>query len=170
MTNKSSNQSKIGHWIKAPIRFLGKARNQYIRFMYSCSDLAGHGDDMGVPPAYFSSVPFRTFPSSSANNLRNLVRGNSESNTLNIVGSKIVISSKSELVKNVEMEILQLRQQRQSQAMGTKVQSRKCCKVIGTIDEDNPCEFSDDLKVGTDFLQQPTNRSSTVTKRIDVIV
>ncbi|KAJ4962463.1 hypothetical protein NE237_022402 [Protea cynaroides] len=155
MTNKASNQCRLKRWIRAPLRFLCKATNLYVGFMYDCAKFAGHGDQIGLSGGYFSSLPINAFPSNDDNHLQDLIRANSKPIAMKRVGSKTEIGSESALLKKLELEILQLRQQRESQAMAKKVQRMKCCEVIETIDEDKPCEFSDDFKVRTDFLQPP---------------
>ncbi|KAJ4964827.1 hypothetical protein NE237_016676 [Protea cynaroides] len=159
MSNKPSNQSKLRCIIRAPFKFLGKAKNLYVRCMYSFADWTSHGDDMGLPPISFYSQPIMTFPARNANDLQDLVKANSL--------FKNEIDSKSDIVKNVEMEILQLRQQ--TQTMAKKMKRRKSYEVIETIDEDKICEFGNDLKMRTDFLQYPRSKSCSVTKRIGVV-
>ncbi|KAJ4965907.1 hypothetical protein NE237_017756 [Protea cynaroides] len=161
MSNKPSNQSKLKRFIRAPFKFLGKAKNFYVQCMYSCAAWTSYGDDIGFTPIYFPSQPIRTFPSRDADDLQDLVKANSV--------HKIEIDSKSDVVKKVEMEILQLRQQNQAQTMAKKMQRRKNCEVIQTIDEDKICEFGVDLKLRTDFLQYPRSRSCSVTKRTGVV-
>ncbi|KAJ4962407.1 hypothetical protein NE237_022346 [Protea cynaroides] len=147
MTNKASNQCRLGRWIRAPLRFLCKARDLYVGFMYDWAEFVSHGDQTVLSGGYFSSLPINAFPSNVDNDLQDLIRANSKPITMKRVGSKTEIGSESALLKKLEVEILQLRQQRQSQAMAKKVQRMKCCEVIETIDEDKPsADDSNDLR------------------------
>ncbi|XP_010273200.1 PREDICTED: uncharacterized protein LOC104608813 [Nelumbo nucifera] len=158
MRNRAKNESKLGRCIKAPFRILCKARDFYVRSMTNCAN--SYGNVMGGPAVPISDLP-KSFSVNSSrsredDDLRELIRA----------------ASRRSLENHIEMELRQQleqqQQQQQQQQMHGKV-PRSFSVGIGRIDEDKPCDFSQDFKVKTD-LRYPRSRSYAVTKRPGMFV
>ncbi|XP_060195668.1 uncharacterized protein LOC132624922 [Lycium barbarum] len=146
MSTKAKKESGFKKCIKAPMRVLIKARDCYVRSLTDCSGRIGYGSAIGSCPAvtYISSLP-RSFSvnssvSSGDEDLRELMR----------------IASTRNLVNKVELEPLRQK----------SVVPRTRSVAIGRIDEDEPCDFGDDVMaspvilVNTDVY--PRSRSYAV--------
>ncbi|KAL2322855.1 hypothetical protein Fmac_027234 [Flemingia macrophylla] len=113
-------ESKLRQYLKAPLRFLRKARDMYVRGMVVCSAQFSYVDVyMGCPSGQLSSVP-RSFSvnsaSTSQDDFKDLVRAAS----LRSYGNRFDFREEAEIKMS------------RSRSLG-----------IGTIDENKPFEFDD---------------------------
>ncbi|XVF17496.1 hypothetical protein REPUB_Repub10bG0127900 [Reevesia pubescens] len=155
MSKKSSKESKLSRYLKAPIKILIKARDFYIKSMTEYSDRIGYGTVMGCPTGQVNALP-RSYSVSSTkssngdNDLRELIRA----------------ASTRSLNNKVQSDLLRRQQPRQfPNTTGANNMLRSNSVGIGRIDEDKPCDFEEDdhIKVKTDVF--PRSRSYAVTKR-----
>ncbi|XP_020229633.1 uncharacterized protein LOC109810559 [Cajanus cajan] len=121
MTKKKERrkESKLRSYLKAPLRFLTKARDMYVRGMIDCSGQLSYVDaSMGCPTAHLSTVPrsFSVNSASSEDDFKDLVRAAS----LRSYGHHFHFDEAA-----IKMP--------RSRSAG-----------IGRIDENKPCEFGHD--------------------------
>ncbi|MCE3215739.1 hypothetical protein HAX54_003313 [Datura stramonium] len=147
MSTKAKKESRIKKCIKAPIKILSKVRDCYVRCLTNCSARIGYGSALGSCPAFtqISSLPRSFSVNSSASSgdedLRELMR----------------IASTRNHVNKVELEI------RNAKNGMKNVVPRTRSVAIGRIDEDEPCDFGEDVKVNTDVY--PRSRSDAVSSK-----
>ncbi|PIA29461.1 hypothetical protein AQUCO_06000069v1 [Aquilegia coerulea] len=136
------HEGKFIKCIKAPIRFLTKARDLYVN---SLTDCTGRMNAVGYPSGPVNMMP-RSFSTSSS-------RSNDDEDFRELVRA----ASQRGLKEKIELEI---RQQR-----GSKKLPRSFTVGIGRIDEDKACDqFEDDLKIKSDLLY-PRSKSYAVAKK-----
>jgi len=148
---ETRKESKLIRCIKSPIRFLGKARDFYIRTMTRWAGNVEQGGGVmgsGAPTAQVSSLP-KSFSVNSANSsndddLRDLIRA----------------ASTRSLESKVQLELL-----RRQPVAANEVVPRSQSVGSGRIDEDKFYEYENDdvVKVNTDFV--PRSKSYAVTRR-----
>ncbi|KAI4315089.1 hypothetical protein L6164_027935 [Bauhinia variegata] len=146
--NKVGKESKLMRYVKAPMRFLIKARDLYVDSMRQCStNLAYYDAAMGCPNAgapLVTTLP-RSFSVGSTrstyhtDDFKELVRAASVRSCGNRIGSPASAKKSPNTVPR-------------SHSVG-----------IGRIDEDKPCDFGDDVKVNTSIF--PRSRSYAHHKR-----
>ncbi|KAL6982403.1 hypothetical protein U1Q18_005466 [Sarracenia purpurea var. burkii] len=159
MRSKASNQNRFVRILTLPIRVLSKARDFYVRSLTDCSEKISYGNAMGIASAQVSFLP-KSFSVSSSmsdngDDLRELVRA----------------ASTRRLGNSVEMDLYMQRRQQVSRpppppppSSAAKV-PRSCSVGMGRIDEDRPCDFSEDAVNVRPDLVYPRSRSYAVTKR-----
>ncbi|CAL9102287.1 unnamed protein product [Musa textilis] len=145
MNGRSSGASRLSRCMKAPIRMLCRACDFYVRSMNSCAGRVPQGGALGYTmtttlPRSFSVQSGRTSMSGD-DDLQELIRASSVSRT---GGGRFDLKGASP----------------QQPAVVPRSQS----VAIGRIDEDKPCDFGDDVKLGSDFLF-PRSRSYAVAPR-----
>ncbi|KAF5205624.1 hypothetical protein FRX31_004790 [Thalictrum thalictroides] len=140
--NIVKNESKFIRFIKAPLRILGRARDLYVQSLSNCSGTMSYGS-FGFPSG---PIMPRSF---SVNSLRSNEDGE----------LKELMRAASQRSQREKLEI-------QQQSL-TKL-PRSYTVGIGRIDEDEACEFEEDLKVKPEFLY-PRSKSHAVTKRTSYI-
>ncbi|KAF7828605.1 Uncharacterized conserved protein UCP031279 [Senna tora] len=147
---KNSKESRLSRCMKAPIRFLSKARDFYIHGMTECSGRFAYVDAaMGCPAGQLSALP-RSFSlssstrSTSADDYKDLVRAASMRRTYN----------------NGNGHPLDFDRLRRPPPQ-TVPRSRSV--AIGRIDEDKPCDFGDDVAVKPNVY--PRSKSYGVHRR-----
>lgn len=146
---KNSKESRLSRCMKAPMRFLSKARDFYIHGMTECSRHFAYVDAaMGCPVGRPSTLP-RSFSngstrSSSGDDYRDLIRAAS----VRSYGNRF----ESDLLGKPPAP--------------TRV-SRSRSVGIGRIDEDKPCDFGDDVEVKPIIYRR--SRSCAVHRRSGVV-
>lgn len=139
--DKTTPTKLISRYIKAPIRVLCKARDLYVRSLTDCSGMISYDAAMGCPAGVAYTLPTSFVVNSSMSreeeDLRALMLALSQKSTHEVVEASTIKNSRSKgLFK--------------SSSVG----------VIGRIDEDKPCNFSDDFKViDSDKVLFARNRS-----------
>ncbi|XP_072971849.1 uncharacterized protein [Typha angustifolia] len=139
-TNKSSNI--LTKYVKAPIKALGRARDIYVNGMMGLADRAQHGPSKGLAGGMVSGMPRRSgsrgfyrsgsnSSSSSEDDVRELIRASSRGS----IGPRKAQPNKYA-------------------GVGPRSHSVAICR----IDEDEPCEFDDDVKMALG----PRSRSCAV--------
>ncbi|XP_008796991.1 uncharacterized protein LOC103712289 [Phoenix dactylifera] len=134
MSKGSSVTSRFGRCLRAPLRVLRRARDMYVRSLTECAGGVQYGAAVGYPT--FASVP-RSYSfgsartSSSDEDLRELIRAASQSRAGSLNARAGVVVPRSQSV------------------------------AVGRIEEDKPCDFDDDVRVGSDLLF-PRSRSCAV--------
>ncbi|XP_054810793.1 uncharacterized protein LOC129312189 [Prosopis cineraria] len=135
---KAIKQRKLSWYMKAPIRFLSKARDLYVNGMNRCSPHFNSIDTtFGCPAAHPLVLP-RSFSVGSAasesasDDYRELVRANT-----------VPYRHRAGLDLSPQKQT----SPSQAPAKASKMAVPRSRSVgIGRIDEDKPCEFEDDLK------------------------
>lgn len=150
--NKANKERKLGWYMKAPIRILIKIRDFYLQGITQCSGTFDYGVAMGCPTPNISTLPksFSTNSTKSSNN--------DDYNELLRVASTRSVGS-----NNIQQDPLRKQQVTKSPMTGPDNMSRSRSVNIGRIDEDEPCEFEEDVKVNTDVY--PRSRSYAVSRR-----
>ncbi|PIA29462.1 hypothetical protein AQUCO_06000070v1 [Aquilegia coerulea] len=148
-TNIAKHESKFTRFIKAPIRILGRARDLYVQSLSNCSGTMSYGT-LGFPSGPVSIMP-RSFSVNSS-------RLNEDGDLKELMRAASQRSQREKL----ELEIRQIQQESL-----TKL-PRSYTVGIGRIDEEEACEFEEDLKVKPEFLY-PRSKSHAVTKRTSYI-
>ncbi|KAK4712072.1 hypothetical protein R3W88_006585 [Solanum pinnatisectum] len=144
MSTNAIKESRIKKCIKAPIKILIKARDCYVRSLTNCSGRMGYGSAIGSCPAFtqISSLPRRFSANSSASSgdddFRELMRISSRKN-------------------HVELENVR---QKSLDKKGRNVVPRNRYVAIGRIDEEEPSDFGEEVRVSTDVY--PRSRSYAV--------
>ncbi|XP_022741293.1 uncharacterized protein LOC111292918 [Durio zibethinus] len=151
MSKKASKESKLSRYLKAPLRFLIKARDFYIKSMTEYSDRIGYGTVMGCPTGQINTVP-RSYSVSSTKS------GNGDDDLRELVRA----ASTRSLSNKVQLDLHRRQQARLSPTTGANNMPRSYSVGIGRIDEDKPCDFEEDIKVKTDVF--PRSKSYAVTK------
>ncbi|XP_010942045.1 uncharacterized protein [Elaeis guineensis] len=134
MSKRSSAASLFGRCARAPLRVLCRARDLYVRSLNGCAGRVQYGAAIGYPT--FATVP-RSYSvgsartSASDEDLRELIRAASQGRAGLLNARDGVVVPRSQSV------------------------------AIGRIDEDKPCDFDDDVRVGSDLLF-PRSRSCAV--------
>ncbi|KAK8587020.1 hypothetical protein V6N13_086028 [Hibiscus sabdariffa] len=144
MSKTGSKERKLSRYLKAPIRFLIKVGDFYIKSMTEYSEKVGHGTILGCPAGHVNALP-RSYSVGSTrsghgdNDFRELLRAAS---TRHFDDNKA----------------------RRQQARRSPKMPRSQSVGIGRIDEDKPCDFDADfIKVKPAYF--PRSRSYAVTKR-----
>nr|XP_016490973.1 PREDICTED: uncharacterized protein LOC107810685 [Nicotiana tabacum] len=154
MSTKIRKESRIKKYIKAPIRVLIKARDCYVRSMADCSGRIGYGSISSCPAVpQLSSLPRSVSVNSSVSS------GDEDFRELMRIASK-----KSTLVNKMELENLR-RQSPIKIEVNMNVVPRSRSVAIGRIDEDEPCDFGEDVMVKTDVYPRARSRSYAVSSR-----
>ncbi|KAK8673079.1 hypothetical protein V6N13_111435 [Hibiscus sabdariffa] len=120
MSRKVTKESKLGRYLKAPIRILIMARDLYIESMAEYSERVSFGTLMGCPTGQ--------------------VNGLSRSYS---VGSKKSINRDDDL-----RELIRAASTRSSRNKVQLEHQGRRSVGIGRIDEDKPCEFEDEVYTG----------------------
>ncbi|KAJ7944543.1 3-isopropylmalate dehydratase large subunit like [Quillaja saponaria] len=157
MNKKRSKESLFIRVMKAPIRVLSKARDVYVQSMTECSGRFEYGAAaMGCPAAHVSSTLPTSFSvgstkSSNDDDYKELIRA---------------ASTRSNLGNN-EMDLYLVHKLQESIAKQSPATVPRSESVgIGRIDEDNPCDFDEEIKVKNDLF--PRSRSYAVHRRSQV--
>ncbi|THG18795.1 uncharacterized protein LOC114263275 [Camellia sinensis] len=153
MSKKGSKESKLSRVLKSPFRVLTKARDFYIQSMSQCAGNFEYAGAMGCPTGQISTLP-KSFSVSSTNSsnsedLRDLVR----------------IASTRSLNNKVQAELLRRQQSMKTGAVKVVPRSHSA-GGIGRIDEEEACEFDQDVKVNVGAY--PRSKSHAVTKKVSV--
>ncbi|CAJ1943031.1 unnamed protein product [Sphenostylis stenocarpa] len=120
-------ESKLSSYMKAPFRFLKKARDMYVRGMIRCSAQLSNVDAaMGCPTGQLCTLP-RSFSVGSA------TRATASDDDLKELIRAASIRSYGTRFDFGEAAAMKMKMPR-SRSVG-----------IGRIDEDKPCEFVDDV-------------------------
>lgn len=177
---KTSKESKLSKYLKAPIRILIKAKDLYISTMAECSDRISYGSVMGFPtgqavqypttlPKSFSTGSTRS--STSNEDFRELVRAASTKSQYN-TSSKSSHKHQSDAQRIDQVDLLkrssratqQENSYNQSPAAMNNNMQRSYSVGIGRIDEEKACDFgADDGKVLAQVF--PRCKSHAVGKR-----
>ncbi|XVF61387.1 hypothetical protein PTKIN_Ptkin08bG0125100 [Pterospermum kingtungense] len=151
MSKKGSKENKLSRYLKAPIRGLLKARDSYVKRMTEYSEGIGYATFMGCPTGQVNSTLPRSYSVSS------MKSGNGDDDLRELIRA----ASTRSLGNRVQLELLKRQQARQSP---TSKMPRSHSVGIGRIDEEKPCDFTEDhINVNTDVF--PRSRSYAVTKR-----
>ncbi|XP_058068710.1 uncharacterized protein LOC131218045 [Magnolia sinica] len=151
MKNETSSSNKLTRCLKAPFRVLCRARDFYIKSMNNCSSRIDYGAAMGCPAAVVYTLP----KSFSMNSTR--TREDEELRELLRIVSKRERVAKSTTTTTVKNAV---------GAKNTKGLPKSFSMGIGKIDEDEPCYFQDDFKMGsTNASVFPRSRSYGMGKR-----
>ncbi|MBA0819555.1 hypothetical protein Gohar_022042 [Gossypium harknessii] len=147
MSKKGSKESKLSRYLKAPIRFLIKSGEFYVKSLYS--ERVGYGTVMGCSTGQLNTFPrsysvSRTRSGNGDDDLRELIRAASTRSLDNN--------------NRVQLDLVRRQQARQSLKM-----PRSHSVGIGRIDEDRPCDFDEDIKVNIDYVPR---RKSHAVKRL----
>ncbi|KAM0951555.1 hypothetical protein DsansV1_C03g0026821 [Dioscorea sansibarensis] len=117
-----SKGSKISKIMKAPIRALSKARDFYVNSMTGCA---------GKVPYGTGAVGYPTaFPSRSSSYSENRISGAGDEDLRDLI-----------LASSLHLRATSNTPVRRSQSV-----------AVGRIDEDSPCEFEDEVKVGSNLI------------------
>ncbi|WVZ23373.1 hypothetical protein V8G54_001917 [Vigna mungo] len=121
-----TKESKLSHYIKAPLRFLKKARDMYVRGMIHCSAQLSNVDAaMGCPTAQPCTLP------------RSFSVGSATRSTASDDDFKELIRAASLRTYGTAFDF--------GEAAAMKIKMPRSRSVgIGRIDEDKPCEFGDE--------------------------
>lgn len=121
-----SKGSKISKIMKAPIRALSKARDFYVNSMTGCARKMPYGTGaVGYPAA---------FPSRSSSYSESRISGASDEDLRDLI-----------LASSIHL--------RATSATALQNPVRRSQSVaVGRIDEDSPCEFQDEVKVGSNLI------------------
>ncbi|XP_052202548.1 uncharacterized protein LOC127808178 [Diospyros lotus] len=148
MRSKAGHRNGFLHLIALPIRVLGKAKDFYVRSIINCSvkvSYSGSGQVSDLP----KSFSVRSSKSTESDDFMELIRANS-TRSLGSIGA--------------EMDLYMLRQMSGQPPTAEVVPRSSTVKIMGRIDEDEPCEFGEDsVKMRSDLLY-PRSRSCAVTK------
>ncbi|KAL9326843.1 hypothetical protein ACSQ67_007488 [Phaseolus vulgaris] len=121
-----TKESKLSTYMKAPLRFLKKARDMYVRGMIRCSAQLSHVDAaMGCPTGQLCTLP-RSFSVGSA------TRSTASDDDFKELIRAASLRSYGPGFEFGEAAVMKMKMSR-SRSAG-----------IGRIDEDKPCEFGDD--------------------------
>ncbi|KAL5706702.1 hypothetical protein ACHQM5_024835 [Ranunculus cassubicifolius] len=136
--------------VKAPIRFLGKARDLYVNSLTNCSGRMNYGGAFGPANTIPRSYSNTSARSNDSEDLRELVRA----------------ASQRGLREKLEMEIKQQRQ-------ASKKLPRSFTVGIQRIDEDKPFDFPEEdfkpvIKKKKADLLFPRSKSAAVSKRTNL--
>ncbi|XP_012488252.1 uncharacterized protein LOC105801544 isoform X1 [Gossypium raimondii] len=146
MSKKGSKESKLSRYLKAPIRFLIKAGEFYVKSLTQYSERVGYGTVMGC-----STGQLNTFPRSySVSTTRS---GNGDDDLRELIRAASTRSLDNN--NRVQLDLVRRQQARQSLKM-----PRSHSVGIGRIDEDRPCDFDEDIKVNIDYV--PRRKSHAV--------
>lgn len=127
-------ESKLRRCVMAPMRFLSKARDLYIKGMTECSGQFAYMDAaMGCPAGQLSALP-RSFSISSS-----AARSSSADDYKHLIRAASVRSTNGNVVNPGKLPAGVPR----SRSVG-----------IGRIDEDKPCDFGDDLHLMPNFYSR----------------
>ncbi|KAH7660947.1 hypothetical protein IHE45_15G029500 [Dioscorea alata] len=123
-----SKGSKISKIMKAPIRALSKARDFYVNSMTGCARKMPYGTGaVGYPAA---------FPSRSSSYSESRISGASDEDLRDLIlASSLHLRATSAATSALQNPV------RRSQSV-----------AVGRIDEDSPCEFQDEVKVGSNLI------------------
>lgn len=137
--DSSKAESRIGRWVKAPIRALIRARDFYVRSMNSCAGHVTYGGGVyGCPTTLVTTLPksFSVKSTTSDEDFRELLKA----------------ASTTSLGDKIDLEFLR----RQRSTGAAKVVPRSQSVAIGRIDEDYTCDFEDNrdikLRKGDQYL------------------
>ncbi|KAB2036848.1 hypothetical protein ERO13_D03G029900v2 [Gossypium hirsutum] len=146
MSNKVTKESKLSRYLKAPIRFLIKARDVYIKSMSEYSERIGFGTTMGCPTGQVNALP-RSYSVGSTKSI------NADEDLRELIRAASIRSSRDKARLDLH--------RRQPARTGANRMPRSHSVVIGRINEDKPCEFGDGDEQGV----LPRTRSYAVTKK-----
>lgn len=151
-TKKTSKRSKLSKFFQAPIWWLIKAKDVYIKSM-KYSDHLGYGTIMGCP----TGPVVTTLPkSSSANSTKSSSHGDEYKELLKGGSSRDLTLSNRVLQKQQSLPEKSSNTCREAD----HISPRSFSVGIGRIDEEKPCDFDeDDIKITTDLLF-PRSRSN----------
>ncbi|GMJ03857.1 hypothetical protein like AT4G37700 [Hibiscus trionum] len=153
MSKTGSKESRLSRYLKAPVRFLVKAGNFYVKSMTEYSERVGYGTVMGCPTGQVNTLP-RSY---SVGSTRSGNGGDDDFRELVRAASTRTIDNKA------RFDFDRRQQARQSPKM-----PRSHSVGIGRIDEDKTCEFEEDvIKVKPAYF--PRSRSYAVSKRKGVL-
>ncbi|XP_040999185.1 uncharacterized protein LOC121244987 [Juglans microcarpa x Juglans regia] len=155
--NAANKDTRLSRYLKAPIRILIKIREFYVQGMTELSGRFEYGTAMGCPTPQIATLPksFSTNSSRSSNNnedFRELMRAASTRGLGNKVQADLL--RRQQAVGNSPAT-------HASSAPGNVFRSRSV--AFGRIDEDEPCDFEEDIKVNADVY--PRSRSHAVARR-----
>ncbi|KAE8675632.1 ARM repeat superfamily protein isoform 1 [Hibiscus syriacus] len=140
MSKRGSTESRLSRYLKVPIRFLMKAGDFYVKSMTEYSERVGYGTVMGCPTGQVHALP------------RSYSVGSTRSGHGDDDYRELMRAASARKFDNNKAR-------RQSPIM-----PRSQSVGIGRIDEDEPCEFEDDIiKVKPAYF--PRSRSYAVTNR-----
>ncbi|GLT63310.1 hypothetical protein SLA2020_358840 [Shorea laevis] len=154
MRSKGQNQSKFMRFITIPFRVLGKARDLYVRSLTDCSHRVSHSDSVVLVRGQSSIFP-RSFSASSS-------RSDDNEDYRDLIQAASVRS----MGHRNEIDMLM---KQQLMAMAETGRLPKSCSVgMGRIDEDEPCEFGEEVssepKMKSDLVY-PRSKSCAVGKK-----
>ncbi|XP_059631159.1 uncharacterized protein LOC132274031 [Cornus florida] len=155
MRSKANNQNKFMRFITIPIRVLSKAKDFYVRSLTDCAEKVSYGNMMGGPAAQVSSLPKSFSVNSSRSNDSDDLRELNRASSTKSMGDRVDMDNK-----------YMQRQMRQPTKTSSTVVPRSCSVGMGRIDEDSPCDFSEDYSFGVKAnLMYPRSRSHAVSIR-----
>lgn len=128
-------QRNFKHYMEKPRKTLRKARDFYVKSMENCANMISYGSVMAGPGVQVSNLP-RSF-SVNYSNSRNEETFREASAAVN---NRIRNEKDLNYVKGKKLE----RQKLENRSMKRSYTSVGLGK-IGTIDEDKPCYFEDDM-------------------------
>lgn len=130
--------------MKAPVRVLSKARDLYVKSLTDCSERMPYGAAMGCPSGFVYTLP-RSFSVNSSTSREDEDR-------------RALVHT---LSKDSNYEEDKAPRPRACGSKGLLLAKSYSVEVIGRIDEESPCNFSEDLKVDL-FVR---DRSYAVSKK-----
>ncbi|KAL5988265.1 hypothetical protein ACLOJK_036028 [Asimina triloba] len=138
MKAETSLSSRFARWIKAPMRVLCRARDIYVRSMTDCASRIDYGAAaIGCPAAFVHTLP-RSYTINSNSMLRR-----SEDDEVRELLRAVTSAHDSKKKKQTTTTTTT-----PPKSKGVVVNSVSM-GIIGRIDEDRPCYFPNDFKVGT---------------------
>ncbi|KAK8710332.1 hypothetical protein V6N13_145662 [Hibiscus sabdariffa] len=150
MSKRGSKESKLSRYLKAPIRFLIKAGDFYVKSMTEYSEKVGHGTVLGCPTGHVVNALPRSY---SVGSTRSSHADDDFRELLRAASTRHLDDGKARLDRVQRQQARQSPKMPRSQSVG-----------IGRIDEDKPCDFDADfIKVKPAYF--PRSRSYAVTKR-----
>ncbi|GMI76870.1 hypothetical protein like AT4G37700 [Hibiscus trionum] len=129
MSKTGSKESKLIRYLKAPIRFLMKAGDFYVKSMTQYSEQVGYGTLLGCPTGYVNTLP-RSYSLGSTKS----VSGDDDFRELLRAASTRNLDDKKAQLDRVRQQASRSRKMPTSRSVG-----------IRRIDEDKPCYFEEDI-------------------------
>ena len=148
MKTKAHSHNRFMRIITLPIRFLGKAKDLYVKSLTDCA-ARGYGNNMGGPAGMPRSFSYASSRSQENEDFRELMRAASA----NALGSGVDLHT---LLQQAALERSRSK---------TAAVPRSCSVGMTKIDEDGPCEFGEVNFTNKADLMYPRSRSYAVPKR-----